>query len=514
MPTKTYKRNKNNKHGKTCKNNKFCKKQRTKRHNKMKGGSNKPFNNIYKPIEKQLEEIVTGIYYPSEDEGGLFGYLIQAIECNTDKCHRYFEILLSSDLLDKTSSSGRTLLEIAEFRNSAKFIKTIKHLMKQSKVPSSSGRNQSSRGAAASLRELSLNSGPSAGHFASAGPAQVFGEQDLKKRKKFAIKIRELYDLEARKFPQWVNTDDWQTFNFDDTKVFYFDDTDSQEILMNVNLMVKEREPCNIGMNRHYKPDDMKTNFGWGEGAYSKVQTNRDLMPNIAIYTNAVVKFPFDYPTNEQITLNNVHVINLVGYAFDDKRQPDYQFFIGTCTNKNGTLNEDKFITDLVEKYEKMWLLAFAAANVLQKEGKIHSIRIFNVGGSAFAEHIPGGAGNFINNIFLPSFAKSKALFERKSIDILGFNFKTSMFDSTDVFNVPNSLVEEDYERILYVNAWDPWSLIGNGNQLDRSLDGWWGRSSNMSILGWSLTNPFMQVLRVHNNGKSIGIKDNGFVRV
>ena len=41
----------------------------------------------------------------------------------------------------------------------------------------------------------------------------------------------------------------------------------------------------------------------------------------------------------------------------------------------------------------------------------------------------------------------------------------------------------------LYINAWDPWSIIGNGNAGDTSLDGYWGRNSNMSVLGWSMTN-------------------------
>jgi len=45
-------------------------------------------------------------------------------------------------------------------------------------------------------------------------------------------------------------------------------------------------------------------------------------------------------------------------------------------------------------------------------------------------------------------------------------------------------------EKTLYVNAWDPWSMIGNGNDRDGSLDGHWGRRSNMAVLGWSPTNP------------------------
>jgi hypothetical protein len=45
----------------------------------------------------------------------------------------------------------------------------------------------------------------------------------------------------------------------------------------------------------------------------------------------------------------------------------------------------------------------------------------------------------------------------------------------------------------LYINAWDCFSIIGNGNGLDPSLDGHFGRSSAMSVLGWDVTNPFIR---------------------
>jgi hypothetical protein len=45
-------------------------------------------------------------------------------------------------------------------------------------------------------------------------------------------------------------------------------------------------------------------------------------------------------------------------------------------------------------------------------------------------------------------------------------------------------------DKVLFVNAWDPWSIIGNGNEEDNSLDGWFGRLSAMGVLGWPVTNP------------------------
>jgi hypothetical protein len=50
-------------------------------------------------------------------------------------------------------------------------------------------------------------------------------------------------------------------------------------------------------------------------------------------------------------------------------------------------------------------------------------------------------------------------------------------------------------DKILFVNAWDPYSLVGNGNNMDDSLDGYFGRISAMSILCWSITNPYIKYI-------------------
>ena len=70
-------------------------------------------------------------------------------------------------------------------------------------------------------------------------------------------------------------------------------------------------------------------------------------------------------------------------------------------------------------------------------------------------------------------------------------------------FNVPSAFFEDpqpDLENTLYINAWDPWSLVGNGHAGDNSLDGKYGRISAMAWLSWYKTNPYLN--------------ENSFVRV
>jgi hypothetical protein len=282
-----------------------------------------------------------------------------------------------------------------------------------------------------------------------------------------AKKMRDIY-LPTCEFPQWVIDDKlWETFNFKDTRLFYnIDDS-----IDDVKLMVTEREPCNLAFKRYYNEPKLKKEFGWEHGAY-RLSTPEKLMPNIAMYCNATVKTKEDFI--------NVHVINLVGFAFDSPDQPDYKYFI------------DKPLTELIQHYSKMWQYAFHAAKRLRLENKINKIKIYNVGGGAFA----GPLKNFITDIFEPSFIPLVDLFYKYEIQIDGYDFETKQFNGgliPDILDDP----EEDYRTTLYVNAWDPWSLIGNGNNRDRSLDGSWGRCSNMSVLGWYLTNPHMKLIGI-----------------
>ena len=277
-----------------------------------------------------------------------------------------------------------------------------------------------------------------------------------------AIQIHNIY-IPTYNFPNWVlNECLWDTFEFDKTVVYY----NKEDRIEDVQTMVREREPCNISMRRIYIEDELEKQFGYRHGAYQKSSID-NLMPNIAIYCYATIKTTNCY--------KKVHAINLVGYAFDTMDQPDYKYF--------KTKTEDA----IIEKYYKMWRKAFSAALDLKKDGKINKIKIFNVGGGAFAgPHFE----TFIENIFEPAFLPLLPFFERAGIQVLGYDIENKEFNGGFI---PDILVtDKDVEHTLYVNAWDPWSLIGNGNGRDSSLDGYWGRCSNMAVLGWSHTNPFI----------------------
>ena len=272
-------------------------------------------------------------------------------------------------------------------------------------------------------------------------------------------------------FPLWViDPKEWDNHAFTNTKVYYM----KYDLLDDVQQMITQREPCNIGMKRLYDEKMLQKEFGWMYGAYER-STSNALMPNIAVYCYATVLRP--------LKTIRVHVINLVGYAFDTPDQPDYTYFYGKQNDK----------TKLIQKYHDMWKKALAAAKDLRVDNKINKLRIFNVGGGAFAGPF---YGTFIESIFEPAFLPLLHEFKHIGVEVVGYDSINHRFEN--VF-IPNLLDDpgEDVDHTLYVNAWDPWSLIGNGNERDRSLDGYWGRCSNMAVLGWTVTNPYIQFIAV-----------------
>ena len=264
-------------------------------------------------------------------------------------------------------------------------------------------------------------------------------------------------------FPEWVlHSGMWTTHDFASVKVFYH----AKEKLEDVKRLLTEREPSNIGMKRLYYNKYLQEKFGYEQGAY-RLSTPEKLMPNIAVYTKAIVKL--------QNRFQNVHVINLIGAAFDHPNQPDFIYF------------REKPIEAVIAFYRDMWRLALEALRV----SGCKYLQIYNVGGGAFAGPF---SARFITDIFEPAMKPLLPLFATYGKKIVGYDWSEHKF--TGGF-IPECLETDNLEETLFVNAWDPWSLIGNGNERDRSLDGFWGRVSNMAILGWLPTNPSMSFLPV-----------------
>mmetsp|Transcript_21081 Transcript_21081/g.60843 ORF Transcript_21081/g.60843 Transcript_21081/m.60843 type:complete len:402 (+) Transcript_21081:117-1322(+) len=324
------------------------------------------------------------------------------------------------------------------------------------------------------------------------------------------VKIRSVY-RPAYAFPRWV-ADEYISKNFESYQTdashcsIFFDEDDAPGLAL---LLAAQREPVNIGMKRLYEESRLEELFGWRRGLYGVLADGIfRCPPNIAIMcpTPVVSGLPGpDAAADEgqaqsiRDANNRVHVLSVIAYAFDSPQQPDQQHFL----ERHGSITAAKR-KELVGRFERIFDKIFAASLHYNRSVVVLS----KFGAGAFAENFPG---DLFRDVWLPAFGaaleawkgrlKSAGVTELSLMggeadDVFVAAVRAHGFSSQLYSYFPDPIRQElgaKLARAVLVNAWDSWSLIGNGNFADRSLDGFVGRATALAVLGWPVTNPYLQ---------------------
>ena len=129
------------------------------------------------------------------------------------------------------------------------------------------------------------------------------------------------------------------------------------------------REPTNIGFDKKYNAGKLKSFFDYRENPYGELSeyTHRkgQLPPQVAVACRTPI-LNVQYADNAKLPESPtvVNVVSIIGLAFDDPKQPDYQYFYD-----GGTLKRDK----LKEAMIKAYVLAFAATHAMGKRTLVPS---------------------------------------------------------------------------------------------------------------------------------------------
>ena len=298
--------------------------------------------------------------------------------------------------------------------------------------------------------------------------------------------------------PGWVSTNRALLLNKygSSAHVLYMNDFDEETI----TKLATNREPVNIEMQRTYHMDILKQLAGYETGAYKETVAaalGKDaLLPSMAVVCTTPIVLPDD-DAQSNITDRVIAVVNLIGIAFDAINQPDRTYF----TNLDHTYGGDP---RLMRAYVRMWCLAFDSVIKLHR----HVLCASPVGDVSFK---PNGidVNTFRKLYFYTAIKRVYGLHDRyKKVRVEWMPFYPR-------YDVPYSLVgledhpthkkqavnlnmsQADLDDRVFVNAWDPWSVPGNGNSMDGSADGWWGRSTAISLLGWPLVNPYVEYVPI-----------------
>lgn len=202
-----------------------------------------------------------------------------------------------------------------------------------------------------------------------------------------------------------------------------------------------------------------------------------------------------------------VHVLSLVGAGFDAWQQPDYQCYFDKKTQD--------IRSDRQEEFYRERQIAFMIALQCAYDHRLDRIEFVPVGAGAFSVLLPR---NKVLEVLRRAWESTdvqryKSTLEERFGEEIQVSFRSQApFSHNNGLGpgIPSFYLESGWtgdghgsnwndaiERTLFINAWDPWSLVGNGNELDHSVDGMYGRQSALALLCWPLTNPHIRYNKI-----------------
>lgn len=326
--------------------------------------------------------------------------------------------------------------------------------------------------------------------------------QTIKER---MITLREIYSP-AYRFPEWSIDAALQNKEvlMKSVKVYYH----ASDNVNHVKRLVREREPVNIEAKRYYNMRQLGKVFGWKTGFYNRLyKETGEVAPNIAVYTPTYVnlgKTFYGYMGQRYV----VHILNAVGYAYDNQDQVDYKVLM-TIRGESSKDTKAQHIAFARNNYKRLFTLIFLAARRLGMQTIVMSL----VGAGNFASKWPyGGKWGFQSQVWMPVWHKAyQRLKDEFNIKFMGVKkeqrhwraratkpFIKTFINIEDLGRFPDFLLQGiDRRTTLLINAWDPLSLPGNGNAMDDSLDGYIGRLTNIAVTGSLITNPYIKLQAV-----------------
>lgn len=249
-----------------------------------------------------------------------------------------------------------------------------------------------------------------------------------------------------------------------------------------VKKALSQREPVNMEGRREYYEDNLTRNFGYKIGYYDLPEKRYGLKPNIAVYCTSPVK---NHPLGDLTWVDNMHFLHCIGYAFDSEQQTDYKEII------KGKREVD-YRKRLLKLYKNIFHIIFTCA----KQHNLKTIALGLVGAGFFSKlyNSKSSTNTFMKNVFQPALQEviNKHGWNTEHIQVLGND--NIIINEQVLFNIgffPNVALKHIIpQTTLVVNAWDPLSIVGNGNASDHSLDGAVGMHTACGLLCFPYTNP------------------------
>lgn len=247
------------------------------------------------------------------------------------------------------------------------------------------------------------------------------------------------------------------------TKAYYDETADATLVCK----YMRERLPCAMGQHIFTDVRAFRAAFGFDAPLYRSMSS---APPALGVFTRVPVRVGHD-----EVVLSIYHMVgpDLCAYA-DGSPTADLRTLIQMA---GGAAKHDELLYAAARMHATMWYLAFAAAH----EHGFTKLADVMVGGGAF---LPTEWQDFF-----------KTKIHNTAMYLIGYGSAEFAFPEVELVAPPERVpldTADGWRDVLHVNAWCHSSFLGNGNRVDNTLDGAWGRCAPIAPLAWPLANPYI----------------------
>ncbi len=262
------------------------------------------------------------------------------------------------------------------------------------------------------------------------------------------------------------------------TACIYFnaDQLSTEEAL----TVIFRREPTNIGMGpNQYHTNQLQALFGYTKSVYNDTTVRKSNNEPFSHLPNTAAVYAETTLWNPPGGQNQIEIacLSLPAPALDSTQQPHYAYYV-----QQGSLNPKKYtmeMTFLFKTIEKA--LRDHKGTAFENKG-IKRLVLCRFGQGAFLSALNNESRMVAHQIYKTQLAIFLLAIADTGLQVVMSEYTDPHGDVWHSDMIIGDIVETAREGDLIVNAWDPHSAPGNGNDADRSFDGAMGRGSGILL--------------------------------
>ena len=255
--------------------------------------------------------------------------------------------------------------------------------------------------------------------------------------------------------------------------------------------IVFQREPTNIAMGiNQYNEKNLEKIFGYRKGVYNDTNARKKNGSSFNELPNSVTVYSETYLWDPPGGKNKKEVacLSLPTPALDSTKQPHYNYYM-----EEGKLD--------AKKYEQEMEFLFKCIERVVRDNKdrafegkgIKRLVLSKFGQGAFL----GALSRYDQKIAHNAYRKQLAIFLNNinniDIEIVMSEYSHPGDNIWHDHMIIGDIIKTAQQGDLIINAWDPHSAPGNGNDADHSFDGSMGKGSGIPLIQTSWLNKILR---------------------